>query len=184
MSRAHALDVLGVDVAEARGELLGGDDLGRLGLEWRGDRAAQPEQALGEPVRAAEQPLDGGEVEAVGLQVEDQPQPRDVLGAVVADARSDLGRRQQPARVVVADVAHGHPDLRGELLDGELVGGVIRRAVAGRAAVGGAGGVGRVACGRAVSLGLGGGAGARACHLRFQGNTKPRSGYLYVCSLI
>ena len=99
---------------------------GRLGLERRRDGLAQAEQALGEAVGAAQQPLDRGEVEAVGLQVEDQAQPCDVLGVVVADARAHLGRGQQPARMVVADVAHRHPDLGGELLDRQVRRGVAR----------------------------------------------------------
>jgi hypothetical protein len=33
-----------------------------------------------------------------------------------------FGRRQQPARLVGADVAHGHPGLARQLVDGELVG--------------------------------------------------------------
>ena len=117
---AHALDVLRGDLAEALREVLGGDDFGGLGLERRGHGVAQPEQPLGQAVRSAEQPLDRGEVEAVGLQVEDQAQARDVVGAVVADARAHLGRGQQPARVVVADVPHRHPDLGRELLDRQV----------------------------------------------------------------
>ena len=131
----HALDVLALDIAEALEQFLGGDQFGRLGLERGGDCGAQAQQPLGEAVRAAEQPLDGREVEAVGLQVEDQPQSRDVLGAVVADPGPDLRRGKQPARVVVADVAHRHADLRGELLDRQVVCLLIRREIAAAVAV-------------------------------------------------
>jgi hypothetical protein len=119
---AHAGNVLGVDLAEALDEFLGRDQFRLLGLEGSGDRAAQAEQALGQPVGAAEQALDRGQVEAVGLEVEDQAQAGDVLGVVIADPRAHLGRRKQAPRVVVADVAHRHPDLGGELLDCEVVG--------------------------------------------------------------
>ena len=120
-SLRDALGVLRVDLAEALQEVLGGHDFGGLGLERRRHRVAQAEQPLGQPVGSAQQPLDRGEVEAVGLQVEDQPQPRHVVGAVVADARAHLGRGQQAAGVVVADVAHRHAHLGGELLDRQVV---------------------------------------------------------------
>ena len=44
-----------------------------------------------------------------------------MIGVVVADPRAHLGRWQQAAGVVVADVAYRHSDLGGELLDRELV---------------------------------------------------------------
>jgi len=47
-------------------------------------------------------------------------QPLDVLVAVVADALAHLGRRQQTARLVVADVPHRHAGAGGELLDRQL----------------------------------------------------------------
>ena len=39
----------------------------------------------------------------------------------VPDTRAHLGRSEQAARVVVADVADRHPDLGGELLDRQIV---------------------------------------------------------------
>ena len=111
-------------------QFLGGDRAsGVSGSNGVVTACAQAEQPLGQAVRAAQQPLDRGEVEAVGLQVEDQPQPRDVLGAVVADARAHLRRGQQAAGVVVADVAHRHADLGGELLDRQVVAGAGRDCV-------------------------------------------------------
>ena len=76
-----------------------------------------------EPGRALHDALDRLEVEALGLQVLDQLEPRHVLGAVVAGAPPDLRRRQQPARLVGAHVAHGHADLGGQLVDREQLGG-------------------------------------------------------------
>src|ERR1035437_4274356 len=76
---AHALGVPGRDLAEALDQLLRGDRLRGLGLERRGDRDAQSEQPLGQPVRSAQQALDRGEVEPVGLQILDQAQAGDVL---------------------------------------------------------------------------------------------------------
>ena len=109
-----------MDLAEALQEVLGGHDFGGLGLERRRHRVAQAQQPLGQAVGSAQQALDRGEVEAVGLQVEDQAQPRHVLGAVEAHARAYLRRGQQAAGVVVADVAHRHPDLARKLLDREV----------------------------------------------------------------
>ena len=73
-----------------------------------------------EPLDALDEVLDRGEVEAVALQLLDQPQARDVLGPVVAGAGADLGRRQQPARLVRADVADRHAGLARELVDRQL----------------------------------------------------------------
>ena len=69
---------------------------------------------------ALDQPPDRLQVEALGLEVLDQLDPRHVLGPVVAGPAADLGRRQQPARLVRADVAHGHAGALGELVDGQL----------------------------------------------------------------
>ena len=81
----------------------------------------QPEQALGQTIGLAEQPLYGSEIEPVGLQVQDQAQPGHVLGVVVAHPCADLWRRQEPPCVVVSDVPDGHPRQRGQLLDGQVV---------------------------------------------------------------
>ena len=43
-----------------------------------------------------------------------------MLGAVVAGAGAHLRRRQQPARLVGADVAHGHAGLARQLVDRQL----------------------------------------------------------------
>ena len=74
-----------------------------------------------EPVLSSSR-ADQLEVEAVGLELADQLDPGDVLGAVVARAAAHLGRRQQPARLVRADVAHGHAGALGELVDREVGG--------------------------------------------------------------
>ena len=70
-----------------------------------------------EPSERAEQVLDRGEVVAVALELLDHREARDVLGPVVARPRPHLGRREQPARLVGADVAHGHAAGAGELVD-------------------------------------------------------------------
>ena len=111
---------------EALGQLGPGQDLGRLGGEGRGHRLAQADEAIGVRPVLADQARDRAELEALGLHLLDQPQAGDVLGAVVAGAGADLGRRQQAARLVVADVAHRHAGLVGELLDRQrrLLGGL------------------------------------------------------------
>ena len=99
-------------------------------LIWRGcssepngraERVLEAQHLLARPAGAVEQAADEVEVEAVGLQLLDELEPRDVVGAVVARAPAHLGRRQQPARLVRADVAHGHPDPPRELVDRQLV---------------------------------------------------------------
>ena len=74
-----------------------GDHLRGLRLKGRRHGAAQAEQPRGQPLGPAQQALYRGEVEAVRLQVLDQPQPGDVLGAVVADTRPHLRRRSPQA---------------------------------------------------------------------------------------
>ena len=81
------------------------------------ERVLEPLQAVGGPLGAVKQPLDPAEIEPLALKILDQPQLRDVIGAVVADAQPHLGRRQQPPRLVRTDVADGHPRLGSELLD-------------------------------------------------------------------
>ena len=90
----------------------------RLGLEGRRRSALEPDERVRHAL--AEQPPDRLEVEPVGLHLADEPQPLDVLGPVVAGARPHVGRREQPARLVVADVAHRHARLVGELFDRQL----------------------------------------------------------------
>ena len=76
----------------ALGELLGGDDLRLLVLERRLDRAGEAQHLVARAAGAVEQPADRLELEAVGLQLADQVDPRLVLGAVVAGAAAHLGR--------------------------------------------------------------------------------------------
>ena len=57
-------------------------------------------------------PLDRGQREAVALQLADQLEPGDVVGAVVARATAADRRRDQALGGVEADVAHAHPDAR------------------------------------------------------------------------
>src|ERR1019366_4015861 len=66
-------------------------------------------------------PLDPAEVEALLLELADQPQLSDVRGAVIAHPQAHLGRGQQPTGLMGTDVAHRHPRLRRELLDRELI---------------------------------------------------------------
>ena len=94
---------------------------GLLGLERGAQRPLEGEELLGGAGALLEQALDPLQVEALGLKLLDQPQPGDVLGAVVADAVADLGGGEQAAGAVRADVAHRHPRLGGELLDRERV---------------------------------------------------------------
>ena len=100
---------------EPLGELLAGEGAGLLAVEVV-ERAPDREELLGGADALVEQALDPLQVEPVGLQLLDHPQPRQVLRPVVADPVADLGRGQQPPRAVRADVAHRHPGLRGELL--------------------------------------------------------------------
>jgi hypothetical protein len=66
-----------------------------------------------------EQAADRLEVEAVGLQLLDELEPRDVLGPVEAGAPAQLGRGQQPAGLMGADVANGDARAARELVDGQ-----------------------------------------------------------------
>ena len=91
---------------------VGGDDLRRLGGLLGG--ALEREQPL---AGVAEQALDAVELEALVLQPADQLQPLDVLGPVVARPAADLGRREQPARVMGAHVAHREAGLPRQLVD-------------------------------------------------------------------
>ena len=92
-----------------------------VGAERPRERVLEAQHLLARSARAVEQAADEVEVEAVGLQLLDELQPRDVVGAVVARAPAHLGRGQQPARLVRADVAHGHPDPPRELVDRQLL---------------------------------------------------------------
>lgn len=105
---------------EAGGQLGGAVDLRLLRLERSREHAAQRQQVLGAAAGLLDQALDPAQVEALGLQRPDKAQARDVLGVVVADPLSHLGRRQQPARLVGADVAHRHAAPCGELLDRQV----------------------------------------------------------------
>ena len=85
------------------------------------DRAREAQHLVALAAGALEQLADRLEVEALGLQLADQLDAREVLGPVVAGATADLGRRQQPAALVGAEVAHGHARALGELVDRQLV---------------------------------------------------------------
>ena len=123
--RDRALEQVGAPVrAEALRQLLDADHLGRLVGERLARGAREAQQLLARAAAALEQPPDRLEVEAVVLERADQLEPRDVLGAVEARAAADLGRREQPARLVGAHVAHGHADAAGELVDRQLRPGV------------------------------------------------------------
>ncbi len=80
--------VIALAEPESLAQLLRGDDLGRLGRLAGG--ALEREQAL---AGVAEQALDALELEPLGLELLDQPQPLDVLRTVEAGAAADLGRR-------------------------------------------------------------------------------------------
>ena len=89
--RFGAREQLGVGLARrSAGQLLGGEDPRLLGLERARQDLAQAEQLLGAPVGLLEQTLDRPQVEAVGLHLADETQPREVLGAVVADPFAHL----------------------------------------------------------------------------------------------
>ena len=98
-------------------------DLARLlvGAERARERVLEPQDLPARPTRAVEQPPDEIEVEAVGLQLLDELQPRDVVRPVAARPPAHLGRGEQPARLVGADVANGHPDPPGQLVDRQLL---------------------------------------------------------------
>ena len=98
------------------------EDLRLLGLERLGNRTAEAHDRLRRlAARALEQALDPLQVEAVGLKLRDQLQPRHMARPVVADALAHLGRRQQAPCLVSADVPDAHAALGRELLDGERV---------------------------------------------------------------
>jgi uncharacterized membrane protein len=90
-------------------------------------RALEAELVAVGTAAIAEQALDRGEVEAVRLHLRDQLDPGDVVRAVVAGAALDLGRLQEAARLVRADVAHRHPGLARELVDRHLRGRLVVR---------------------------------------------------------
>jgi hypothetical protein len=77
-------------------QLVGGHDLRTLLAEWLGQGAGEVEHiGGGGNGRIREQP-DRAEAEALGLQVLDHLQARDVLGAVIAGPAADLGRGSSP----------------------------------------------------------------------------------------
>jgi hypothetical protein len=102
---------------EAARQLVARDDLRRLALERLGDRLHGREQTVGAVRRLLDHALDRRQVEALGLQLADQLEARQMLGSVVADALVDDRRLQQVARPVRADVAHGEAAFCGERLD-------------------------------------------------------------------
>ena len=114
----------GLAGAPALGELRGADDLRLLVLERRLDRAGEAQHLLARATGRVEQPADRLELEPVGLELADQVDARLVLRAVEAGATADLRGREQAARLVRADVAHGHPGAARELVDGQLFGSV------------------------------------------------------------
>jgi hypothetical protein len=99
---------------QALGQLLGGDELRRLGRLSRG--ALEGQQPL---AGVAQQALDAVELQPLGLQLPDQPQPLHVLRPVEPGPPADLRRGEQPARVMGAHVANRHPGLAGKLVDGQ-----------------------------------------------------------------
>ncbi len=111
-------DQLRVDLAAKALDQIGVlDDLRRLGLEGSHQGAGEAEDLLSRSVSFFEHVGDRGEVEPLGLHLADQLQPRQVLGAVVADPALHLRWGDQSARLVVAHVAHGQPGRLGELVD-------------------------------------------------------------------
>ena len=90
----------------------------RLHAEYHG--AADGREPVGHAGGVVDQALDPLQVEALGLQLGDQPQPLEVPLPVVAGARPDLRRLQQPPCLVLADIAHGHARCPRELVDREL----------------------------------------------------------------
>ena len=106
--------------AEASSELLAAERLGLLAVEVV-DLSFKGDELLGGAEVVAQQPLDPLQVEAVGLQLLDHPQPVEVLGPVVADPVPHLWGGQQSPRPVRADVADRYPGFRGELFDRQLI---------------------------------------------------------------
>jgi hypothetical protein len=93
-------------------------DLARLLLlERLAHRLGEAQDLLGLAAGALDQALDRLEIEALRLKLADQLDARDVLLAVVARAAAQLGRLEEPARLVRADVAHGQARPLRELVD-------------------------------------------------------------------
>jgi hypothetical protein len=105
--------------AEARRELLEGGDLRLLGLPAGQRGALEAEHVLPFAAGAVDQPLDRREVEAVGLHLADQLEAVEVLLRVVAGPPAHLGRRQQPTRLVRADVPGGQAGALRQVVDGQ-----------------------------------------------------------------
>ncbi len=101
-------------------QLLGLDDLGRLVLEGSAQGTGEVEDLGRGAVAGLEHAPDRLQVEPVRLHFARQLDPRHVLVVVVAGAPVDHRRRQQPARLVGADVANGHPRPLRQLADRHL----------------------------------------------------------------
>jgi len=91
----------------------------------KGSRRARVEHLGARAVGALDQPADRLEVEAVGLELLDQLDAGDVLGAVEAGATAHLRRGEEAPGLVGADVPHGHPDALGELVDRQIGRGLL-----------------------------------------------------------
>ena len=110
---------LGVLDREALAQLLAREDLRLLGLERLLDHLDRVEDLVRGGRGPLHHPLDGGEVEALVLQLAHQLQPGHVLLAVVADPVAHGGRLEQAPGAVGADVADREAGLRRQLLDRE-----------------------------------------------------------------
>jgi hypothetical protein len=121
-----AQQALGVLGGEALAQLIPRVDLRVLGLEGLLDHLDGAEDLVRGAGRALHHPLDGGEVEALVLQLAHQLEPGDVLRAVVADPVAHGRGLQQPPGAVRADVAHREAGFGGQFLDRERVLGLLR----------------------------------------------------------
>src|SRR5207253_7268653 len=86
-------------------------------LERSHECPPEAEDLLHGAVGRPDQPLDRPEVESVRLHLTDQLQARHMLRSVEAGASLDFRRREEPARLVRADVPHGHADPLSEFVD-------------------------------------------------------------------
>ena len=90
--------------------------IGSGASSWNGGGRGARERD-GAVVALVEQPADHLEREPRGAELADLLAALDVGLVVVADPAALLGRREQAEALVLADVAHAHPDPLRQLLD-------------------------------------------------------------------
>ncbi len=117
-----AADQLRIDLlgTPAGGKLRRLDDFRRLVLERGAQGAGEVDDLAGAAVGGLEHAADRLQVQSLRLHFARHLDPRDVILVVVTGAAVNLGRRQQAAGLVGADVAHGHTGAPRQLTDRHL----------------------------------------------------------------